>query len=406
MLIFYVKASQNLHYSFIGENKDNITEKLSHNGFIQQTAAGIFHILPIGTRVIQNIEKIIREELDAIGCSEVMMSIMQLQSLWARGGRAQGYDDETMRVYDRNNKEFFLAPTAEEAAVEIVERFINSYKQLPITIYQIGKKYRDDLRPRFGMIRCREFIMKDAYSFDMTKQDAIDTFVKIYNSYINIFKRMGLKPIPVKADTGLIGGDLSYEIVVLAPFGENTVYYNHTEYSQVCSLAELENNSSSFTKSDNFQHESRCIELGHIYYLGQKYSNTMNAMFTDKNNEKKPFEMGCYGIGVTRLLGTIKAINEYWSYETTPFQVYLIGDDNPHNNNLYREIEKKYTVYFDNRDKGFGYKKKDAYEMGIPITVVNGKTLQIAYKGNNIEIQPNSLNQYIEKYIDDWKNNQ
>ena len=377
-----MRVSRTLIHSFINNSTDTITEELFNGGFILQSSAGVFHLLPLGKIVVDKIIKIIKNEMDTVGCLEVGMPILQKKQLWERSGRADGYADESFWLEDRGGKKYILAPTSEEAAVEIAETFLKSYKNLPCHIYEITYKYRDDLRPRFGMIRCKEFIMKDNYSFDITVEDAHKSYILMYNTYIRIFKKMGLKPIPVQADTGLIGGKLSHEIVILADFGENDVFYNTEEYNEVSTLDEILSNCATFENNANHQAENKnkCIELGHIYYLGTKYSKTMGAEFTNQDNKLYPFEMGCYGIGVTRLLSAIKVIHKYWPKILSPYDIYLIGDNNTILEDIYKKLLTQYSVLFDDRDKTFNNKINQCTSIGIPIALIVGKTISIKFK--------------------------
>ncbi|MDP2193815.1 MAG: proline--tRNA ligase [Alphaproteobacteria bacterium] len=370
-------------------------------GMIHQTTSGIYSWLPMGLKVLKKIEDIVASVQDEIGCHRVMMPTIQPAHLWQESGRYDDYGKEMLRMKDRHERDMLYGPTHEEVITDIGRQFIKSYKQLPQTLYQIHWKFRDEIRPRFGVMRGREFCMKDGYSFDLTPEDARDTYKKIYISYLKTFKKLGLKAIPVKADTGAIGGDLSHEFQVVAPTGESTIYYDvqfdkpdHQPHdfdavNTLYAAADEMHNPETCPVAPDALKSARGIEVGHIFYFGTKYSKAMN--FTVIGADGKPFypEMGSYGIGVSRLVGAIiEAFHDdagiIWPDSVAPFQVSVINakpadaDAIKLADDMYEKLTSiGIDVLYDDTGNRAGAKFATADLIGIPLQVIIGNdTLQ------------------------------
>jgi prolyl-tRNA synthetase len=316
-------------------------------GMIRQEAAGIYAWLPIGLKVLKKIEQIVREEMDRAGAVEVLMPTLQLADLWRESGRYDDYGDEMLRIKDRHERDLLYGPTAEEVITDIFRSYIKSYKDLPKNLYNIQWKFRDERRPRFGVMRGREFLMKDAYSFDLDEAGARRSYNRMFLAYLNIYARLGLKAIPVRADTGPIGGDLSHEFIILAETGESEVFA-HRDLVEMDApgdvdwdgdLAPLvEQRTRLYAASDEMHDQARFeaeapehkrmsargIEVGHIFFFGDKYSKPMKAMVTGPDGVERPAQMGSYGVGVSRLVaGIIEASHDeagiIWPDVVAPF---------------------------------------------------------------------------------------
>ena len=322
-------------------------------GMIRQGAAGIYSWLPLGHRVLQKISKIVREEQDRAGAVEMLMPTIQSADLWKESGRYEAYGKEMLRITDRHDREMLYGPTNEEMITEIFRAGTRSYKDLPKMLYHIQWKFRDEIRPRFGVMRGREFLMKDNYSFDLTPEEARKSYYKMFVAYLRTFDRMGLKSIPMKADTGPIGGDLSHEFIVLAETGESEVFCHKGLVDMDVPSATIDFESdlspiidqftSLYAATDEMHDEAefsqvpeadrvsaRGIEVGHIFYFGTKYSDAMSFFVADEKNNDVPVEMGSYGIGVSRLVGAL--IDAYhdengckWPVPVAPFHVGIIN---------------------------------------------------------------------------------
>ena len=358
---------------------------LLRGGYIKQNAAGVYTYLPLGYRVIKKIENIIREELDNIGCSELLMPALQTKDLWVESGRWDAYGKELMRMKDRHDREFCLGPTHEEVITSIVRDFITSYKKLPLALYQIQTKFRDEFRPRFGLMRGREFIMKDLYTFSTNHEDLDLWYSKVREAYINIFDRLNLKYRIVSADSGQIGGKSSEEFMALCEIGEDTIVYSDSsDFASNVELCDLAEGAPS-PDGKGFIKHAKGIEMGHIFKLGTKYSEPMNLMFIDADNKKKPVIMGCYGIGVSRLIMAIleqnnKDLKVFWPEEVSPFKVHIITMDKPSSPafekafEIHDALEKKgVEVLIDDRNESAGVKFNDADLIGIRTRIVVGK---------------------------------
>lgn len=319
-------------------------------GMIRQSSAGIYSWLPLGLKVLRKVERIVREEMDAAGCHEVLMPSIQPAELWQESGRYDDYGKEMLRVTDRHDRQMLYGPTHEEVITDIFRRSVKSYKDLPQNLYQIQWKFRDEVRPRFGVMRGREFLMKDNYSFDLNFESALKSYNSMFLAYLKTFKRMGLTAIPMRAETGPIGGDHSHEFLTLADTGESAAYYD-AAFEDIDFMADdldIERLKSIYAATDDQHDPAACpvppdrlrsgrgIEIGHIFILGTKYSEALGAVVMGPNGEEVPVEMGCYGIGVSRLVGAlIEAFHDengiVWPTPVAPFDLGLInlrpGDD-------------------------------------------------------------------------------
>ena len=390
------------------EAKIKSHQLMLRTGMIRQASAGIYSWLPLGFKVMKKIEKIIREEQNNVGAQEMLMPTIQSADIWKESGRYEDYGEEMLRISDRQNREMLYGPTNEEQITEIFRTGVKSYKLLPQIFYHIQWKFRDELRPRFGVMRCREFYMKDAYSFDLNEQDAESSYNKMFFSYLKTFKRLGLKSIPMKAETGPIGGDLSHEFIILAETGESKIYADKRIFdvpienykNEKNSLKKMRNDFSEFYavtdekfKSEDFnnlvkkdnQLQTKGIEVGHIFYFGDKYSKPMNCSVDNKDGKKTFVKMGSYGIGVSRLVAAIieaKFSNERmkWPREVSPFDVVIIPAINKNDNsniekakNLYKSlIDSGVDVLLDDIEENISNKFKKHDLIGIPYQIIVG----------------------------------
>lgn len=366
------------------------------SGMIRQLSAGNYNWLPLGLRVLKNIQTIIREEMDRAGALELIMPTMQPIELWQESGRG-GYGAETLKAVDRHDRTLIYGPTHEEVITDIFRKNVKSYRELPMNLYQIQWKFRDEIRPRFGVMRGREFLMKDSYSFHADKASAEETYLAMYRAYLRIFTRMGLKAIPVQADTGPIGGDLSHEFQVLADTGESALYYDKAFETLIAaeqpdveamrklySAADEKHDAKNCpVKPENLK-QGRGIEVGHIFYLGTKYSAAMGAKVLGGDGKEVTPEMGCYGIGVSRLAGTIIEASHdtsgiIWPEGVAPFKVGIInlrqGDEacDKAAEALYNTLEAAgVTVLYDDRKESAGAKFATMDLIGLPWQIAIG----------------------------------
>ncbi len=352
---------------------------LSRGGFIKKLSAGIFTYSPLFVRAIQKFSGIVREELNKNTCAEILMPMVQPKEIWEKSGRWNLYDDILQRIKNRSGQEFCLGPTHEEVICDYMKNNIQSYRDLPFCLYQIQTKFRDEIRPRFGLMRAREFIMKDAYSFDLDKKQAEKSYQKMRQVYTNIFSRLKTPFRVVKADSGEIGGDKSEEFHILADHGEDELLFTDT----VAFNKEMRPKAKAGDKGPDGQILKSCrgIEVGHIFYLGDKYSRKMGLSYLDPSGKKHYVEMGCYGIGITR---TIQAVVEQshnkdgiiWPFAVSPFTLHICLLD-PQNEKalktaegLYQNLhENKVDVFMDDRSESAGVKFKDADLLGFPLRV-------------------------------------
>tara|TARA_B100001250_G_scaffold333785_1_gene299507 strand:+ start:1443 stop:2750 length:1308 start_codon:yes stop_codon:yes gene_type:complete len=390
------------------EAKIKSHQLMLRTGMIKQSSAGIYSWLPLGFKILKKIEKIVREEQNNIGAQEMLMPTIQSAEIWKESGRYADYGEEMLRIKDRQNREMLYGPTNEELITEIFRSSIKSYKSLPQLLYHIQWKFRDELRPRFGVMRCREFYMKDAYSFDLDDKAAQKSYNKMFFAYLKTFKRLGLKAIPMAADTGPIGGDLSHEFVILADTGESKIYSDKRIFdvdveSYDVSEKSIEKMRSEFGKyyavtDDKFnkkefdqkvkkqdQLETRGIEVGHIFYFGDKYSKPLNGIVSTKEGSSVAVKMGSYGVGVSRLVGAIieaKYNNEImvWPNSIAPFQVAIIPNVKKNDKSnleksekLYKFLKKQYVdVLLDDTDESLSYKFKKFDLLGVPNQIIVG----------------------------------
>ena len=413
--------------SFIPILKNNPSEAkikshqlMLRTGMIKQSSTGIYSWLPLGFKVMKKIEQIVREEQDKIGVQEILMPTIQSSEIWKESGRYEDYGDEMLRIKDRQNREMLYGPTNEELITEIFRSSIKSYKSLPQLMYHIQWKFRDELRPRFGIMRCREFYMKDAYSFDLNDQEAIFSYNKFFLSYLRTFKRLDLSAIPMAADTGPIGGNLSHEFIILAETGESKIYTDKKIFDVKYNSINLDKNSLNELRKDyekfyavtdekynekdflsSVDKESRLstkgIEVGHIFYFGDKYSKPMNAS-VDHQGKKEYVKMGSYGIGVSRLVGAIIEAkyddkNEImkWPISVSPYDCAIIPFINKGNSqNLEKAINiskrlkaKEIDFIIDDTDENFSSKIKKFNLIGIPYQIILGNKSE----GDKLEFQ-------------------
>ena len=390
------------------------------SGMIKQESAGIYSWLPIGLKVLKKIEKIVREEQEKAGAIEILMPTLQSSELWSESGRFDSYGDEMLRITDRHSRTLVYGPTNEEQVTEIFRKYIKSYKSLPLNLFHIQWKFRDEVRPRFGVMRGREFLMKDAYSFDLNQEEAKLSYYKMFIAYLKTFKRLGLNAIPVAADSGPIGGNLSHEFSIIADTGESEIFcdrnlleigideniYNSNNkiisvvenYLNFYSATDDKHDEKKFNNlvSKNNQLNGRGIEVGHIFSFGDKYSNPMKASISGSDGKISDVFMGSYGIGVSRLVAAIiETSNDekgiIWPTSVAPFLVNIINlknkDDNCknkcleiHNNLAKNDIES----IIDDRDESAGKKFSDSDLIGFPATIIVGPR---ELENGNVEIR-------------------
>ena len=375
-------------------------------GMIRQSSAGIYSWLPLGLRVLRKVERIVREEQDRAGAQEILMPTIQPAELWRESGRYEDYGKEMLRIRDRHDREMLYGPTNEEQVTEIVRASIRSYRDLPKNLYHIQWKFRDEVRPRFGVMRGREFLMKDAYSFDLDKEGAKHSYNKMFVAYLRTFARMGLKAIPMRADTGPIGGDLSHEFQILAETGESEVFCDRRWLEtdilgiDVDYASDLEpffrHWTALYAATDEMHKPESCpipaaelvtargIEVGHIFYFGTKYSQPMGAVVTLPDDTTVPLEMGSYGIGVSRLVGALIEANHddagiVWPASVAPFAAGLVnlrsGDQRCRDfaDALYAKLQSAgLDVLYDDRDESPGAKFATMDLVGLPWQLIVG----------------------------------
>ncbi len=389
------------------------------SGLIRQTSSGIYTWLPLGLKVLDKITAIIKKEINKTGALNVLMPTIQSADIWKESGRYEDYGLEMLRIKDRHNREMLFGPTAEELITQIFRENIKSYKDLPMNLYQIHWKFRDEIRPRFGVMRGREFLMKDAYSFDLTFEASVTSYKKMFASYLKIFNTMGLKAIPMKADTGPIGGDLSHEFMILANTGESEVFCNkkYLNTNNLPSSIDYENDiynifdeyTKNYAATDE-KHEiddpkylqekddvvsARGIEVGHIFHFGDKYSKPLNADVINKDGTKTTVLMGSYGIGVSRLLGALIESSHdekgiMWHKSVAPFLVIINSLGTSEEIIKACDFIYKYLlsfnieVLYNDKPDSAGSKLQTADLIGIPYQInIGSKTI----KNNNFEFK-------------------
>ena len=365
---------------------------------IKKLASGLYTWMPLGYKVLKKIEIIIAKEMDKIGCLRITMPAVQPKELWEESSRWDKYGKELLRINDRHEREFCFGPTHEEVVTDIIRRDIKSYKQLPITLYQIQTKFRDEIRPRFGVMRAREFLMKDAYSFHSTNECLNDFYKIMYESYKNILNYIGLEYKVVSASSGQIGGDESHEFHVIADSGEDElVFSKNSDFAVNAEILKEE-------KNEEFIYK-RGIEVGHIFKLGSKYSDALKAKITNQDNNNISIIMGCYGIGVSRMVAaSIEQCNDergiIWPKAIAPYDVAIVPVGYNKNekiksfaDSIYKKlIENNIQPLLDDRDISAGAIFSDNDLIGTPIQIIIGKKF---LDGNEVEIKDRSTNEYI-----------
>ncbi len=402
-------------------------ETISHKlmlkaGLIRQVASGVYNWLPLGVKVLRKVENIVRREMENSGAQEILMPMVQPGELWKETGRWQQYGQELLTFEDRHDREFCLGPTHEEVITDLCRNEIRSYKQLPVIFYQIQTKFRDEIRPRFGVMRSREFIMKDAYSFDLSEQQMDDSYQSMRDAYIRIFNSLGLDYRIVKADSGAIGGADSEEFHVLADSGEDLLAFS--DKSDYAINAELLIESKSDQDPGSLEGQDspdgkgklklkRGIEVGHIFKLGRKYSESMKLTIQSENGNIHP-EMGCYGIGISRIVAA--AIEQshddkgiIWSKEISPYTTALVeinpkGEENLKNlcTQIYTSLkERGHEVLWDDRDQSAGVKFSDMELIGIPQMIIIGEK---SFRENKVEFKMRGENKIVSLIPDEVLN--
>ncbi len=363
------------------------------SSMIRQHTSGIYTWLPLGFKVLKNIENIIRNNQDEIGCNEMLMSTIQSSELWKKSGRYADYGKEMLRITDRHDNDLLYGPTNEEVITDLFSDYVNSYKGLPKYLYHIQWKFRDEIRPRFGVMRGREFLMKDAYSFDLTEEAAFETYKKFFRSYLKTFLDLGLQPIPVKAATGAIGGDLSHEFQILANTGESELAYDsklvdsnlyEKSYEEIIAMYSASDELIDKSKSDVII--GRGIEVGHIFNFGTKYTKPLECFVLNQDGKRITPYMGSYGIGVSRLTAAIiEAFHDdkgiKWPINISPFKINIIIQPNSDYiadiESIYNLLINRYdNVSLDDRDLSIGRKIKDSELIGIPWTMIIGNNFK------------------------------
>ena len=398
-------------------------ELISHklmvrSGMIKKTAAGIYSWLPLGLKVLKKVEEIVRKNLNNFDAEEILMPMVQPAELWKESGRYGEYGKELLKFDDRSNRGFVLGPTHEEIICEIFRSHPKSYKDLPVNLYQIQTKFRDEIRPRFGVMRSREFLMKDAYSFDIDEKGLVKSYGKMKDAYISIFNEIGLDYRIVKADSGNIGGDISEEFHILADSGEDLIAVSDSsDFAANVEVLNYDKDPSELEgkKSPDGKGKlkiKRGIEVGHIFQLGQKYSQAMNVGVKDMNgNSIHPF-MGCYGIGVSRIVAAAIEQNHddrgiQWPDKITPFGVNIICLD-PESDEIMKVCSEIYSILqksgfdplLDDRDIRAGIKFKEHELLGIPYSIIIGPN---NFKNTKLEFGIRAQNEKIDMKLDDIK---
>ncbi len=377
-------------------------------GMIKQSATGIYSWLPLGFKIMKKIEKIVREEQNFIGAQEMLMPTIQSSDIWKESGRYNDYGEEMLRIKDRQGRELLYGPTNEELITEIFRSSVKSYKSLPQILYHIQWKFRDEIRPRFGVMRCREFFMKDAYSFDLNENEAVRSYNKMFYSYLKTFNRLGLQAVPMSASAGPIGGNLSHEFIILAETGESKIYtdkeifkvdikdytFNESslkkmkeDYSKFYAATEEKYEKKDFDIKVNKKNQliTKGIEVGHIFYFGDKYSKKLNCLVDTQGGKKETVKMGSYGIGVSRLVGAIieaKFKNNImkWPQNISPFDVVIIPNISKNSKENLVKAEKIYKilkeqnldVLLDDVEENMSNKFKKHDLIGVPRQIILG----------------------------------
>lgn len=372
-------------------------ESVSHQlllraGLIRMLMAGVYSYLPLGWKVLANIQRIIREELDASGACELLLPALQPEELWIKSGRDKDMGEVMIKFVDRKGRKLCLGPTHEEVITDLMKNHISSYKQLPLVLYQIQTKFRDEIRPRFGLVRGCEFVMKDAYSFDQDEKGLDKNYDIMHAAYRKIFKRCGLDFLTIEADPGVMGGSVSHEFMVGACDGEDSVLF----CAKCKSAHPFTEETRNCPKCQGALEKINTLEVGHIFKLGTKYSSALGANFVDAQGKLQPIIMGCYGIGVSRLIPAIIEQNHdaegiIWPNEISPYKVVILPLDITETEimqeakALYSKLkEENLEVLLDDRDERAGVKFKDADLLGITLQVIIGRE---SLKKNTFELK-------------------
>jgi prolyl-tRNA synthetase len=409
------------------EAKIKSHQLMLRTGMIKQSSTGIYSWLPLGFKIMKKIEQIVREEQNKIGAQELLMPTIQSAEIWKESGRYNDYGEEMLRIKDRQGKELLYGPTNEELITEIFRSSIKSYKSLPQLLYHIQWKFRDEVRPRFGVMRCKEFFMKDAYSFDLNDEDAKKSYNKMFFAYLKTFKKLGLTAIPMAADTGPIGGDLSHEFIILAETGESKIYSDkrimqidinthnssdhsikelRSKYDELYAVTDDKFNKENFEKNVKKENQliQKGIEVGHIFYFGDKYSKPLKCSVDLQDGKKINVKMGSYGIGVSRLVAAIieAKFNENvmkWPSSVSPFEVAIIPSLQKNDKSNFEKAEKIYNflvknnieVLLDDTDENLSAKFKKFDLIGIPHQIILGS------KSTEDKFEFKELNEKTEK---------
>jgi prolyl-tRNA synthetase len=389
-------------------------------GLIRKIASGIYSFLPLGLRVLRKVEEIVRQEMNNAGAIELFLPVLQPSDLWEKSGRWKEYGPDMFRLKDRNKRDFCLGPTHEELITYLAYLDLKSYKDLPVNLYQIQVKFRDEMRPRYGLLRAREFIMKDSYSFCRSEEDLEVIYKKMHKAYCRILERIGLRYRVVEAETGLIGGSYSHEFIILANNGEDKlVFCPGCGFSAKFEMSEsLSGKDSDICINCGKKLKSeKGIEIGHIFKLGTKYSDSLDSKFVDIDGKLKPLIMGCYGIGITRMLAA--AIEQQhdskgiiWPASIAPFMINLIVTTGK-NEEFLKAGDLVYStltrldveVLYDDREVNAGIKFKDSDLIGIPIRFILGRKflesqlIDVEYRkgGKKMELPLDSIPEFIKK---------
>ena len=405
-------------------------------GMIRQSAAGIYSWLPLGLKVLKKIEQVVREEQNNVGAQEMLMPTIQSADIWKESGRYNDYGQEMLRIKDRGDRELLYGPTNEELVTEIFRDNVKSYKSLPLILYHIQWKFRDEIRPRFGVMRCREFLMKDSYSFDLTKEDAIKSYNKMFYAYLRTFTRLELKALPLRASSGPIGGDASHEFIILADTGESQVYLDKslldidvnsfdgseasinkmiTAFSTSYSATDEKHSEKEFNEkvSKDKQLATKGIEVGHIFYFGNKYSQPMKANVLNKEGKNVNVEMGSYGIGVSRLVAAVieaKCIEGVmkWPLVISPFDIAIIPLNNKSDTVPLDKARKIYEALksnsidaiLDDTLESPSSKFKNFDLMGVPFQIIIGSKSsddKLEFKELNAKTEMLTIEEIIKK---------
>lgn len=402
-------------------------------GMIRQASSGIYIWLPLGYAVLKRIEQIIREEQINAGAIELLMPTIQSADIWRKSGRYDDYGAEMLRMKDRHDRDILYGPTNEEQITDIASHYFKSYKALPKILFHIQWKFRDEVRPRFGVMRCKEFLMKDSYSFDVSEQDGQESYNKMFLSYLKTFKRMGLTAIPMQAESGPIGGNLSHEFIILADTGESKVYIDKRLLQlKLPENINYESDSKDVVQSwtkfhavteDMFDQEAyeanvdeenrlstRGIEVGHVFYFGDKYTKPLSANVQDKDGNMNPIQSGSYGIGVSRLVAAIIEASHdekgiIWPESVSPFDIALINL-NPKNeelvkicDKLYAKLQSSQSVLYDDTPNSVGEKLSRMDLIGIPEQIILGnKSIQ----NKTLEIKNRKTGDVVVEDIDNF----